>query len=141
MSYDGIITSVQLSDFALAFAGNFSTGDYLNFTARTNGITGLTVGTGILNLPAGSYLVKCAMGADRTLESDDFTYRLEVDGVLVGNLGQTETGTLKKVGVDHVAASFDLKTSKGLKVKIVSATASSWTISSDYCYLYIIRSS
>ena len=141
MSYDGIITNVELSDFELTFAGNFTVDAYLNFSARTNGITGLTVGTGVLNLPAGSYLVKSAIGANRTLEANDFTYKLEVDGVLVGNLGQTETGTSKKVGVDHVATAFDLKTAGTLKVKIISTTTSSWTIASEYCYLYIIRSS
>tara|TARA_Y100000114_G_scaffold139165_1_gene142906 strand:+ start:1862 stop:2287 length:426 start_codon:yes stop_codon:yes gene_type:complete len=140
MSYDGIVTNVELSDFGVTFSGNFSAGDYLNFTTRTNTISGLTVGTAVLNVPAGSYLVKSAIGANRTAESDNFTYQLELNGSLVGNLGQTETGGLKKIGVDHVAAAFDLKETATLKLKIISATLSAWTIDADYCYLYFIRS-
>ena len=141
MTYRGDLDlSVELADLEISYSGNFATKDYMNFSVRNNNITGLSVSGDTISFPAGSFLVKAMIGADRTLASDDFTYQLELDGSLVGNLGQTETSSSQKTGVDHVAFAFDLESTGSLKLKIVSATASSWTVNSAYCYVLIIRS-
>lgn len=139
MTYRAELQTVELSDFSFSHTGFFNTNDYMNITTRNNNTSGLSVSTSTMTLPAGNYLVKAMLGTDRTSDTDDFTYQLELNGSLVGNVGQTETATSKKVGVDHVAHAFSLQENGSLRLKITYATSNDWTVETDYSYLIVTR--
>lgn len=141
MSYAGF-PSVEIGYFNFTFTGNIAANDYININAVDNDITGSSItSSNTLNLPSGDYLIKAYVGATRTLATDVFTFRVESDGTLVGATGaQITMATTREQTSDHAYAQISKTASNTVKIKVVSCTATSWTIDQDYGYLLVIRS-
>ena len=141
MSYVGY-PSVEIGYFDFTFTGNISTNDYININAVDNDISGSSItGSNTLNLPAGDYLIKAYVGASRTNPSDTFTFQIESDSSLVGAIGaQITMATTREQPSDHAYAQISKTSSNSIKIKVISCTATSWTVDQDYGYLLIIRS-
>ena len=144
MSYSGT-PSVELGLFKFAFTGNLSTNDYLNITSEDNNITGSSItGSNTLNLPAGAYLLKCFVGADRTNSSDVLEFQIESDGTLVDVIGShlstNVVNSKYETTSDHAYAQILKTTSHNIKVKVTNCTSSAWTVNSNFSYFLIIRS-
>lgn len=141
MSYPGS-PSVEIGYFDFTFSGNIATNDYININAVDNDITGSSItGSNTLNLPEGDYLIKAYVGATRTSASDTFTFQVESDGSLVGAIGsQISMGTNREQPSDHAYAQISKTASNSIKIKVVSCTATAWTVDQDFSYLLVIRS-
>lgn len=141
MSYAGFPT-VEIGYFSFNFTGNIATNDYINISAVKNDISSSSItGSNTLNLPEGDYLIKAYVGASRTNPSDTFNFQIESDSSLIGAIGgQITMSTTREQPSDHAYAQISKTTSSTIKIKVISCTASAWTVDTDYGYLLVIRS-
>ena len=85
-------------------------------------------------------MIQSCVGADRTLISDEMSWRIEKDGTLTGSTGSMDDSTNARQGVDIAVCEYDDSTTSAVKIKITVCTATSWTINQNYGYLLVIRS-
>jgi hypothetical protein len=134
--------TVSVALLKITWSSNLATNDYVSFTSEVNNISGLSISTTDISLPAGCYSVEASFGADRTNGfSDELFFQIEVGGVLAGNIGAADCSSASNtfVNVDQAVTTFELRSADTLKIQCTSCTASAWTANADYSYVLIRR--
>lgn len=139
MTYKGKLRA-EIATFTVASGTTVSTNSYVNFSARTNNITGSSISSDTITLPSGSYLLRGVIGGSKSAVADVLRYQFELDGSLVGAIGGLNTSY--KTTVDDAKAQFSITANSGsLKFKVIlESSSTNWTINPDYSYILLIRS-
>lgn len=142
MTYSSSSNAVFVTDPAqiflskVSFSGNLSTNDYINIDAPIYDNTfDVTRNSDNLVLGRGYYLLECAIGVNMGADVANYIdYKVEKDGVLIGN--ESSTAQLNKSGVDQAHATFSVDTSAVVKIKITNV-AGTISVNTDYSSLVL----
>ena len=88
-----------------------------------------------LNLDSGAYQAFATLAVTRSANADNYQFKIEVDGTLIGVPGQT-AAYLNDI-FDPADCEFELSASKLLKIKVVGVESNAPTLESNQSRLWI----
>lgn len=139
----GLQVYKDLEITSLSWSGTPTLNTYLTFSIEDElpsaFITSLTNTNTEINLPAGNYFSQAYVDFTRTYTSDVFEFKWEVDGSIVGHIGQTDV--MNSRSSDVAEAAFELSSAGVLRLKVTGASGSAVTLNSPHCMILIWRTS
>lgn len=137
----GLQVYKDLQITSLSWSGTPSLNTYLTFTIDSElpsaFITSLTSTNTEINLPAGNYFTQAYVDFTRSSIGDVFEFKWEIDGSIVGHIGQTDL--MNSRTSDVAEAAFELTSAGILRLKVTGASGSTVTLNSSHCMILIWR--